>query len=166
MARYERLTAIALIALAFLAMRDSFPKAGWASSGPGAGFYPFWSAAMMGAAAIFLLWSSLRKPVSGEFLASAEGATALIRLIVPMLVFVALMGWLGLYIVTGAYMALFARWVGGYRWLGVAALGLGTPLALYLGFERGFRVPLPKSVLYGDALSDWLGLTIPIQLPF
>ena len=163
---YERLTAGALIALAFVAIRDSFPKAGWGASGPGAGFYPLWSAVMMSRAAAFILLPALRMPAGGRLFASSAGAGALAKLVVPMVVAVALIGWLGLYIVSGAYMALFARWVGRYRWLSVVVIGVGVPLALYLGFERGFRVPLPKSIFYGERLSDYLGVDIPLQLPF
>lgn len=152
--------------LAAVAMRDSFPKAGWAATGPGAGFYPFWSAAMMGIAAAFILLAGLRASAGGSLFASSRGAAVVAKLIVPMVVAVALIGWFGLYIVSGAYMALFARWVGRYRWIGVLVLGVGVPLVLYLAFERGFRVPLPKSVFYGQTLSDYLGVDVPLQLPF
>jgi hypothetical protein len=56
--------------------------------------------------------------------------------------------WLGFYVTSGVYMGGFARWLGSYRWHWVALIGLSVPLALYLCFEQGFRVPLPKSVLY------------------
>ena len=147
-------------------MRDSFPKAAWGATGPGAGFYPFWSAAMMAVAAVLILVASLRTPRGGPLFASSQGPATLAKLVAPMIVAVALINGLGFYIVSGVYMALFARWIGGYRWGVVAAVGLGLPIALYFGFERGFRVPLPKSVLYGDGLYDYLGLDLPIQLPF
>lgn len=166
MRRYEGLTAAGILALAAIAMRDSFPKAAWGATGPGAGFYPFWSAAMMAAAAFFVLIACFRMPAGGSLFASSQGPGAVAKLLVPMIVAVALINGLGFYIVSGAYMAIFARWIGGYGWRVVAGVGLGIPVALYLGFERGFRVPLPKSVFYGDALYDHFGLDLPIQLPF
>lgn len=160
------LTAAGIVVLAAIAMRDSFPKAGWGAAGPGAGFYPFWSAAMMAGAALFVLLASFRMPAGGSLFASSQGPAALAKLVVPMIVAVALINGLGFYIVSGAYMAIFARWIGGYRWPVVAGVGIGLPLALYLGFERAFRVPLPKSVFYGDGLYDYFGIDLPIQLPF
>ena len=152
--------------LAVMAMRDSFPKAGWGAAGPGPGFYPFWSAAMMGTAGALILLASIRMRAGGSLFVSSQGPAVVAKLVVPMIVAVALINWLGLYIVSAGYMAFFARWVGHYRWRMVAALGIGLPLALYFGFERGFRVPLPKSMFYGDRLYDYLGLDLPIQLPF
>ena len=60
--------------------------------------------------------------------------------------------WLGFYIVTGAFMGLFARWIGRYRWIWVLVLTVTMPLAIYLTFETGFRVTLPKSVFYDRGL--------------
>ena len=121
---------------------------------------------MVAIAAVFILLPALRMPPAGSLFASSQGAGALAKLVVPMIVAVALIGWLGFYITSGAYMALFARWVGRYRWLSVVVIGVAVPLALYLGFERGFRVPLPKSIFYGPTLSNYLGVDIPFQLPF
>jgi hypothetical protein len=56
--------------------------------------------------------------------------------------------WLGFYIVTGAYMGFFARWIGHYKWRWVVLLAVLMPAAIYASFELGFRVSLPKSFLY------------------
>ncbi len=68
----------------------------------------------------------------------------MLQLVVPMVVVVSLLPWLGFYIVSGLYMAFFARWLGRYPWISVLALGVVVPVALYLTFERGFKVPLPQ----------------------
>ena len=58
-----------------------------------------------------------------------------------MVVAVALIEWLGFYIVTGLYMGFFARFIGRYRWYWVAASSRSRSRSLiYLVFERGFRV--------------------------
>src|SRR6266508_3275453 len=146
MRTFEIGTAAGLMLVAAIAMFDSFRRSGWTASGPDAGFYPFWSAAMMGVASAIILVRSLRGPDSGPFFASSHGAAVLAKLSVPMVAAVVLIDWVGFYVVSGAYMALFARWVGRYNWVIVAGIALGLPIALYLVFERGFRVPLPKSL--------------------
>ena len=49
---------------------------------------------------------------------------------------------------TAAYMAFFAWYLGKYKWWGIVAAGIITPLTVYLLFEVAFRLVLPKSVLY------------------
>jgi hypothetical protein len=146
---YEVATAAAIIGLAAIAMVDSARKAGWTSTGPDTGFYPFWSAAAMAVAGAVVLVQALRRPsASGGIFGSAEGAKAFLSLVVPMTVATGLIAYLGLYIVSGAYMAFFALAIGRYRWIYAVALALALPVALYFGFERAFRFALPKSALY------------------
>lgn len=69
-----------------------------------------------------------------------------------MVIMVGLINWLGFYLVSAAYLALFARWLGRYQWIWVAILAISIPLALYLSFEQGFKVPLPKSLFYTQGI--------------
>lgn len=155
MRKYEQVTAVALVLMAALAMNDSLKRAGWTSSGPDAGFYPFWSAAAMAAAAVAVLVTSFRVSTTGGIFESPEGARAFVRLLTPLVIAAGLISWLGFYVVSGAYMALFARWIGRYHWGYVLLLGLVVPLALYLTFERGFKVPLPKSMFYETGIAPF-----------
>ena len=69
------------------------------------------------------------------------------------IVWLALVGWLGLYVSAVLYIALFMRWLGKYTWWKVAAVSLGTSIVFFLIFERWFLVPLPKG-----PVEAWLGL--------
>ena len=149
MSRHEVLTAATIIFVAAVAMVDSFRKSGWtATQGPDAGWYPFWSAAMMGVAGIAALILTLRAKKGKPLFSSPEGARAFSQVAIPMLVGTALISPLGFYVVSAGLMGYFARWVGKYRVIWSALIAIGVPLALYLAFEVGFRVPLPKSLLY------------------
>ncbi len=150
--RQEAVTTAALILIAAIAMYDSFKRSGWTASGPDAGWYPFWSAAMMGIAAVIIFVISLRKPPGKPFFESAEGARAFWQLVIPMTLMIGLINWLGFYLVSALYMGFFARWIGKYHWVWIIVIAASVPLALYLGFERAFQAPLPKSLFYSQGL--------------
>lgn len=150
--RHELVTTTALIVLALIAIYDSFKRSGWTGSGPDAGWYPFWSAAMMGISAVIVLIIAARKPAGKPFFESAQGATTFWQLAIPMIIMVGLINWLGFYLVSALYMGFFSRWIGKYNWLWIVVIAVSVPLALYLGFERAFQAPLPKSIFYARDL--------------
>lgn len=144
--------------LAAVAMIDSragalVDRSGTQPGGIGAGFYPFWSAALVFVCAAFIAYRAWVTPRPGT--AAFEDRAALfaaLKLIIPMLLATAAIAWLGFYVVTALYMGLFARWIGHYRWIWVVAIAVLTPAAIYGTFELGFRVSLPKSFLYDAGL--------------
>jgi putative tricarboxylic transport membrane protein len=143
-----------MIVIAAVAMFDSRASAlpdptGTFPGGLGPGFYPFWSAAMIAGAALFVIFRS--RAIAGEaqgVFAKRESWVAPLKIALPMVVAVGLIEWLGFYIVTALYMGFFARFIGSYRWYWVVVIAIVFPLVIFLGFERGFRVSLPKSVFY------------------
>ena len=150
--RHEVVTTMLLIVVAAIALYDSVRKSGWTSSGPDSGWYPFWSAAMMGISSVVILVITLRKPAGKPFFESTEGASAFWKLALPMVVMIASIPWLGFYLVSAIYMGFFTRWIGKYHWLWIAVIALCVPIALYFGFEKAFQAPLPKSILYNEGL--------------
>ena len=155
---YQVATAVAFGFVAAVAMIDSRAGAlvdttGTQPGGIGAGFYPFWSAFVVFVCAGVVGYKAWRSDVVGP--AVFEGRTwifAVLKLVVPMIVAVVAILWLGFYIVSGLYMGVFARWIGKYNWLVTLALTVGMPAAIYAAFELGFRVSLPKSFLYSAGL--------------
>lgn len=152
----EAATGGIIVLLAGVAMVDSRQGALIGSSqdpgGMGSGFYPFWAAALMGGAGLALLIRTLLStaPAGGHIFETGHAASAVAKLVVPMLIAAYAIAWLGIYLVTGLYMGFFARYIGRYRWIWVAVIAIALPLALYLAFERGFRLLLPRSIFYGD----------------
>jgi putative tricarboxylic transport membrane protein len=144
--------------VAAVAMIDSRAGAlvdttGTQPGGIGAGFYPFWSAFVVFVCAGVVGYKSWRSDVVGPAVYEGrEGIFAVLKLVVPMIVAVFAILWLGFYVVSGLYMGFFARWIGKYNWVWVAALTVGMPAAIYAAFELGFRVSLPKSFLYSAGL--------------
>jgi putative tricarboxylic transport membrane protein len=150
----QRATAAALVAVAAIAMFDSrasalFDTSGRAPGGIGPGFYPFWAAAVMAVGGLIVIFRTSRAEAStGAVFENREAISSLFKLVGPMLLATAAMVWLGFYLVTCLYMGFFARYIGHYRWHWVAFIAVVVPTVIYLVFELGFRVRLPKSTLY------------------
>jgi putative tricarboxylic transport membrane protein len=143
-----------MILIAAVAMFDSRASAlpdlsGRFPGGLGPGFYPFWSAAVIAAAAVVVIYRWYVAADTGEgVFARREAWTAPLKIALPMIVAVGLIEWLGFYFVTALYMGFFARFIGRYRWIWVILIAVVFPTLIYFAFERGFRVSLPKSIFY------------------
>jgi hypothetical protein len=70
----------------------------------------------------------------------------------PAVGFVLVMQFLGMYVASALYMALYMRWIGRYAWAPVALVSVAFPVITFLVFERWFLVPMPKG-----PLEAWLG---------
>ena len=154
MRRYEAATAAVILVIAAVAMFDTrkgaLPDvAGGAPGGLSGGFYPFWSAGILFAFAALVALRSLTTPqaATGVF-KDRRSVASVLTLAVPMVVAAALIPYLGFYLMTALYMGFFAAVLGRYQWYWVIAIAILFPLVIYLIFEVGFRVSLPKSILY------------------
>ena len=115
----------------------------------GPSWYPFWSAALMGLAAAYVGIRALTRPQPSESpFETRESVTSVLKLIIPMFAYAFSFQYLGFYLATAIYMAFFASYLGKYKWWGVLAAGVVTPMVIYLLFEVAFRLILPKSLLY------------------
>lgn len=147
-----------MMVIAAVAMFDSRASAlpdntGIFPGGLGPGFYPFWAAFVIFASAAWVGYHALTRPqpAEGPF-PERRSITSVLALAAPMGVAVFLIPWIGFYFVTAAYMGFFAAVIGRYKWYWVALITIAFPLAIYLAFESGFRVSLPKSIFYESGL--------------
>lgn len=130
-------------------------KAGinWGAEGPRAGFFPFYVGVAIVAASVINFWHARRDEDGGRLFAEWGQLRQVMSVVVPTAIYVGSMPFIGLYVSSTVFIAWFMRWLGGYRWLTVAAVAIGMPVVTYLVFERWFLVPLPKG-----PLEEWLGL--------
>jgi hypothetical protein len=156
--RYQVATAAVIMVIAAVAMFDS--RADWlpedvagVPGGLGAGFYPFWAAALVFLSGLVVIQRTLVTPQAkaGPFTSRAD-VLVVLRVVVPMVVATVLLVWLGFYIVTAAYVAFFMWYIGRYAVWWDAAAGLTLAVIFYMIFERVFLVSLPKSIFYGGVL--------------
>jgi hypothetical protein len=60
---------------------------------------------------------------------------------------VAVLDHIGIYVASAIYIAAFMLYMGRYRVITSAAVGIGVSIALFFMFEIWFLVPLPKGPL-------------------
>lgn len=124
---------------------------GWGFDGPQAGFFPFYLGLFIVGATIVNLLNTLRTPGT-EIFAEWGQLRQVIFVTLPIIVFVTLIHWIGIYFSAAFLIAFFMRWIGKHRWLQIAMVSLGVPLLTFLVFERWFLVALPKG-----PIEYWLG---------
>lgn len=150
--RMEMAVAAGFLALSAAVVVDSVRVGrGWGSDGPEAGFYPFYVALLLGAAAGSILLREWRTSSDELFVGSLE-LRRMFSVLLPSAAYVALILGVGIYVASAVFLIGFMRLQGKYGWSRALPLGLGVPLAMFLLFERGFGLPLPKGPLEG-----WLG---------
>jgi hypothetical protein len=131
---------------------------GWQEGvGPAPGYFPFWIALIMGAASLVTLVTAVLRQSSDEVFVAVRPFGRVLAVLLPALVYVALIGGfslgpvavpgIGIYVASGIFILVFMIAVGRenvFKALGVSVL---VPLALFFMFERWFLVPLPKGPL-------------------
>jgi putative tricarboxylic transport membrane protein len=137
------------MALACLIMWDNWRLgAQWGSDGPGAGYFPFRIGAIMFvvSAVTFVLHLPDLGSAQTSFVDRSQFKMVL-KVLVPTVIFVALIPLTGIYVAAAIFIAFFMLWLGRYRLALVVPVAIGVPAFLFLTFEVWFLVPLPKGPL-------------------
>jgi len=135
-----------LAAIALVVIVDSLRVGiGWADDGPRAGYFPFYIGLLLLAAAGSILFGEFRrrKQPDPPFAEHAQ-LRMVVAVLLPMVVYVALIWGLGIYLASTLLIGYFMRRHGHYGWPLTAAVSVGVPLLLFAVFEKWFLVPLPK----------------------
>ena len=67
--------------------------------------------------------------------------------LIPAAVYVIGVQYVGLYVASAIYIAVFMVWLGKYSWFKSVAIALTVNISLFLMFEVWFKVPLFKGLL-------------------
>jgi hypothetical protein len=119
----------------------------WGSDGPQAGYFPFYIAVLVCiSSAINLVLAFLKKGDDRAFV-GVEQLKLVLAVLVPSVIYVGLVGWLGIYVASAIFVAFFMRWLGKYPWWKVAAVSISNSVVFFLIFEFWFKVPLPKGIV-------------------
>jgi hypothetical protein len=149
----EVLVAAFLIAIALLVIADSLRVGiGWAADGPRSGYFPFYVGLALLGAGFSVLFGALRRWRRAPPFAERAQLKSVLAVLLPMMVYVAGIAWLGLYVPSALLIGWFMRRHGGFAWITTVIVSAAVPVAVFLVFERWFLVPLPKG-----PLEAWLG---------
>lgn|SRR5688572_33070622 len=147
----EIVVALLFLAGSALVIYDSIQLGfGWQEGiGPASGYFPFYIALAMGIASLVTLVQALlgRTEDAGETFVSRRAFGRVLAVLIPTIVFIGLIGYLGLYVASAIFIAAFMLFFGRQNPLKAIAVGAGVPFALFMLFEKWFLVPLPKGPL-------------------
>jgi putative tricarboxylic transport membrane protein len=120
--------------------------------GPAPGYFPFYIAIILGVSSLINLISAIRAPGPSGVFVSLRPFGRVLAVLIPSLVFVGLIEYLGIYVAAAIFILGFMLVIGRENFFKAVAVSIGVPLMLFFMFERWFLVPLPKG-----PLEAWLG---------
>lgn len=122
--------------------------AGWSSDGPGAGYFPFYIGLIICISCLGILYQSLlSKSADRRTFVDREQLGRVLSVLVPVAVYVLATVFLGLYVASAIYIALFMIVLGKYNPVRSVALGVAVCAVFFVMFEVWFKVPLYKGSL-------------------
>jgi hypothetical protein len=150
----DLVVALILIGVGALVMVDSLRRgAGWAEDGPQTGYFPFYIGLLIILSSLGTIGLSvIARRQRGVPFVERQQLKDVLRVLAPTAVFVALIGFTGIYVATAVFIAAFMRWLGRFRWRVIVPVAVLVPIALFLLFEVWFLVSLPKG-----PIEDYLG---------
>jgi hypothetical protein len=121
---------------------------GWTSDGPGSGYFPFYIGLIMCVSSLGILYQSLisKSRDTGTF-ATVKQTKQVASVLIPAAVYVLLTTFLGLYLASAIYIALFMIIMGKYSPIKSVLVGVGVSVYFFMMFEVWFKVPLYKGTL-------------------
>ena len=145
----ETVTLAVILAFALLMMYDNWRTGiGWESTGPQAGYFPFYVSLIMAGACLFGLGNELRARGSpGEPFVRRNQFKRVLQVFVPTLAFVPLTQWLGLYVASFVLVAGFMYFIGHIRAWKSVVTGYVFSALMFVVFEVAFNVIMPKGPL-------------------
>ena len=142
--------ALLILGLSAVFILDSWRiGAGWIEGqGPGPGFFPFYICLAMGLASLVILVRALAGSEAGgaETFVTRLALLRVMLVLVPTLLYVLAIQFLGIYVASAIFITGFMI-ASREHVVKAIAIGLLTPLLLFLMFEKWFLVPLPKGPL-------------------
>lgn len=152
----EYATSLSLLVLAAVVIWDCTRIGfGWIEGqGPASGFFPFIVASLMGLASlaniirVAMYGAETKDPV----FVTAAGFGRVLSVLIPVILYVTGISYLGIYVAAAIFVALFMIVIGREPIWKAAAISLTLSVLMFVTFETWFGVPLPKG-----PLEAWLG---------
>jgi hypothetical protein len=145
----EAVVAAILLALGLVTATESWRLgAGWTDDGPGAGYFPFYIAVVMSLASAGILIKALRQRSGDtEVFVDRRSLKQVLQVLIPAALYVLAVQFIGIYVASALYIALFMVLLGRFDWPRSLGVGLGVCVVFFVMFEVWFKVPLFKGAL-------------------
>ena len=120
----------------------------WGSDGPQSGYFPFYIGLLICISSIVnFVQALLAKPADAGLFVEWGPLKLVLTVLVPAAVYVLGVKYIGIYLASAIYIAIFMAWLGKYSWLRSVAVGVAVNVSFFLMFEVWFKVPLYKGDL-------------------
>ena len=146
----EIAVALVLMAIAGVVIADSLRLGvNWRPiEGPAAGYFPFYIGLILAiSSAVTLVRALVDKPAAGQTFVTRQAFSQVMAVLLPMILYIFVLSFVGIYVASAIYIALFMWHFGKYPVIKGAAIGVAISLSLFVMFEIWFLVPLPKGPL-------------------
>lgn len=121
---------------------------GWTTDGPGSGYFPFWIGVLITiSGGVTLFQSVFGKSKNHEPFVDGEQFKRVLSVLIPAAVYVLGITFLGIYVASALYIALFMIILGKYAIWKAVLIGVAVNTLFFFMFEVWFRVPLYKGTL-------------------
>lgn len=125
--------------------------AGWGGYGPEAGYFPLRLGVVILLASMVVLFHAIRANDRSAFL-EIEQAKLVAIILLPLVVFIFSIAYLGIYVASTLFIAAFMIFLGKFPWWKAAIVSILLMIVFFYVFEIQFKVPLPKG-----PFENWLG---------
>ena len=152
MRKAEAICGLIILAIGIVAIYDArrYGIFGWGAAGPEPGLYPFFLGVGMVVGSLVILGQAnlraRRREPDAPFIPPG-GLKPILCVAIPAALMLFLTEFIGLYLASGLYLAVYMRWIGKHRWITVAACSILIPLAGYIMFDKWFLIPVPEGSL-------------------
>lgn len=149
----EAIVAFLILVLGAVVIQGSWALgSGWTSDGPGSGYFPFYIGVLLCiSGAGTMVQALIGKHKNTEIFVDSEQLKRVLSVLLPALLYVLAVQFVGLYVASAVYIALFMIVLGKYSRVKSVITALAVNVLFFLMFEVWFKVPLFKGKL--DLLS-------------
>jgi hypothetical protein len=118
---------------------------GWTSDGPGAGYFPFYIGVILCISGAGTLYQALFSKVKNtDVFVDVEQIKRVLSVFIPACVYVLAVQFIGLYVASAIYIALFMIILGKFSAIKSVIISLVVVVLFFFMFEVWFKVPLFK----------------------
>ncbi|MGI8895465.1 MAG: tripartite tricarboxylate transporter TctB family protein [Casimicrobiaceae bacterium] len=145
----EIAVALVLFTIGAIVVFDSYRLGSkWGSDGPQSGYFPFYIVLLICVSSVVTMAQAvLAKSAAGKLFVIWGSFKRVLTVLLPAALYVLSVKFVGLYVASAIYIAIFMVWLGKYSWWKSIAVGFGINVIFFLMFEVWFKVPLFKGVL-------------------